>query len=703
MLSDTQSDGTTLVSDTTGRWVMEGRRMKQPQKNQSRRLRFLGVGLGLVAATFFAATAYATSPSPTYIAPTADWLTTVNYYRAMAGVSPVVEDPTMSAGAAAHSCYMLYNGIAHDEVPGLTGYTPEGDAAGNSGNVAVSSAINTSARTHVELWMTGPFHAIGVLRPNLRTTGFGRCDLADTPTWHSGATLDVIRGLVSAPRPSTPILFPGNGTTTNLDRFVVESPNPLTYCNWTGSAGLPIIAMMPEAAANASATLTGPNGPIDVCVLSAANTSGVAQQILQGDNAVIIVPRTVLPQGAFSVSASTSARTVNWTFNVNSAAALGINPAPVAEPSAPATGFAPLAPARIVDTRTPLGASRLAGQGTIRIQITGKAGVPADAKAVLANATVTQTSGSGFLTLWNCSDTRPEVSTLNFSTDQTVANSATIPLDSSGGLCAFSSVSTDLLIDVGGYYSSSATGRYQPLSPKRLMDSREGIGTPSRLAGGQVVELPVAGVAGIPANASAVALNVTGIFPSADAFVTVYPCGTLPPTSSLNPTIGRITPNLVLAQVSNKGSVCLFTNVDIDLVVDAVGFVSGSTANRFTPSTPFRFTDTRDASRLEINAGQSGLRLAQGQTLTIQMAGTRGIPSNAKAISANLTAVDAVGGGFFTAFPCGDDVPTASNVNYEFGSPVANAAELPLSATGAICIFTSTSAQVIVDVNGWWS
>ncbi|HEX2783334.1 MAG TPA: CAP domain-containing protein [Ilumatobacteraceae bacterium] len=676
--------------------------MKKSHENQSRRSRFLGAGLGVVAATFLASTAYAASPSPSYIPPTADWLTTVNYYRTMSGVSPVVEDPAMSAGAALHSCYMLYNGIAHDEVPGLTGYTPEGDAAGNSGNVAVSSAINTSARSHVELWMTGPFHAIGVLRPNLRSSGFGRCDLTDTPTWHSGATLDVLRGLGSTPRPSNPILFPGDGTTTNLDHFVVESPNPLTYCNWTGNAGLPIIAMMPEAATNASATLVGPNGPIQVCVLSAANTSGVAQQILQGDNAVIIVPRTVLPQGAFSVSASTNARTVNWTFNVDSAAALGVGPAPVAEPSAPATGFAPLPPARIVDTRTATGATRLGAQSTVRIQITRQGGVPTDAKAVLANATVTQPSGPGFLTLWNCSDTRPEVSTLNYSTDQTVANTATIPLDSTGGLCAFSSVSADLVIDIGGYYSSSATGRYQPLSPRRLMDSREGIGTASRLTGGHTVELSVAGVAGIPANASAVALNVTGILPSTDGFVTAFPCGAMPSTSSLNPTVGRITPNLVMAQMSSKGAVCLFTNADVDLVVDAVGFVSPTTTNRFTPSTPFRFTDTRDTSRLEVNAGQSGMRMAQGQILTIQMAGARGIPSNAKAISANLTAVDAVGGGFLTAFPCGD-VPTASNVNFEFASPVANAAELSLSASGALCVYTSTSAQVIIDVNGWWS
>ncbi len=99
---------------------------------------------------------------------------------------------------------------------------------------------NTSARSHIELWMTGPFHAIGVLRPNLRQVGFGKCDNTSTPPWRSGATLDVLRGLVAPAVQTAPILFPGNGTTTNLDRFIVETPDPLTFCGWTGSAGLPI-------------------------------------------------------------------------------------------------------------------------------------------------------------------------------------------------------------------------------------------------------------------------------------------------------------------------------------------------------------------------------------------------------------------------------------------------------------------------------
>ena len=663
----------------------------------------LGIGIGLAAATLISSSVVASNPQPGFIPPTASWLTTVNYFRAMAGVGPVVEDASMSAGAVAHSCYMLYNGISHDETPGLPGYTPEGDVAGNSGNVAVSSQINTSARSHIELWMSGPFHAIGVLRPNLQSTGFGKCDLTSTPTWHSGATLDVIRGLGSTPRPADPIVFPGDGTTTNLDRFVTESPSPLTYCGWTGAAGLPLIAMMPEAATSPAGALIGPDGqPIEVCVLSSANTTGVAQQILNGDNAVIVVPRNPLAQGTYSAGVSTASRSVSWSFTIDKAAATGITTVPVALPTSSPTGYAPLAPARIVDTRLGQGVTRLAAGSVTRIQVTGQGNVPADAKAVLANVTVTAPGGAGFLTMWNCSAARPDVSTLNFSADETVANAATIPLDTIGRLCAFSSVSADLVVDVGGFYSTSASGRYVPVAPVRLMDSRAGVGTPSRLAAGQVVELPVVGVAGIPTNATAVALNVTGVLPTLDAFITTFPCGAMPSTSSLNPAAGKVTPNLVMAQVSSRGTVCLFTNTDIDMVVDVVGYASSSATNRFTPSAPFRFTDTRDNFRTEISAGQNGVALVANQTLVVQIAGVRGVPAAARAISANLTVVDATDRGFVTAWPCGD-LPTASNVNYEIAAAVANAAELPLSSSGAICIYSSSSAQVIIDINGWWS
>src|SRR3954467_15829372 len=123
---------------------------------QTRRNRWKTVGIGIACsiAALLPSAISASAASPAFIPPTAGWLATVNYYRAMAGVGPVSGVPAMSAGAAAHPCYMLYNGISHDETPGLPGYTPEGDAAANSGNVAVSSQINTSAQTHVDMRMS---------------------------------------------------------------------------------------------------------------------------------------------------------------------------------------------------------------------------------------------------------------------------------------------------------------------------------------------------------------------------------------------------------------------------------------------------------------------------------------------------------------------------------------------------------------------
>jgi hypothetical protein len=153
----------------------------------------------------------------------------------MSGLGSVVEDPAMSAGARSTPATCSTTGSATTR-PGLPGYTPEGDVAGNNGNVAVSSQINTSARSHVELWMSGPFHAIGILRPTSSRPASASATWTrhrrGTAAQRSTCSAVSARHLAPAPDP-----VPGNGTTTNLNRFVVESPSPMTFCNWTGAAG----------------------------------------------------------------------------------------------------------------------------------------------------------------------------------------------------------------------------------------------------------------------------------------------------------------------------------------------------------------------------------------------------------------------------------------------------------------------------------
>jgi hypothetical protein len=335
--------------------------------------------------------------------------------------------------------------------------------------------------------------------------------------------------------------------------------------------------------------------------------------------------------------------------------------------------------------------------------VTGFGGVPTGATAVSGNFTMVNPTTAGFLTVWNCSADRPTVSTVNYRAADVAPNAATVPLDASGGVCVYSNSDSDLLIDVNGSYATSGTTRFTPIAPVRLMDTRLGLGAPGHIAAGQTFELQVGGVGEIPNDAAAVTLNVTSAEASAAGFVTVYACdGPVPTVSNLNPEPGRVRPNLVMTPVSASGRICLFSMRETELIVDATGYLSGSSSRVFTPSTPFRMVDTRDTMHPEMNLGTNGGVLHGGQVLTVQMAGTRGIPSNATAVSLNLTVVGATGAGYITAWPCGDR-PVTSTANYEIGEAVSNGAQLPLSTGGALCVFSQRDAHVVIDVNGWWS
>ncbi|MEO6651130.1 MAG: CAP domain-containing protein [Ilumatobacteraceae bacterium] len=652
-----------------------------------------------------------------------DWMTTVNVYRAMSGLGPVSENPTWSAEGRAHSCYMLQNGIAHDEIPGNPGYTSGGDVAGNSGNVAVSSNISTTARQHVELWMTGPFHAIGVLRHSLRSSGFGLCAQESTPTpWRSGGTLDVIRGIDgSAPRPASPILFPGNGATVPLHSFVTEFPNPLTMCGWSGAAGLPLIAMMPSDVSSASSTITGPTGPIQTCTLHRGNASdATARAILAGDNAVVVMPRDPLADGTYTVTVNTNGGKVTWSFNVDRNAPLTASsqqptptptttptttptPAPTTEPvgtpgdttaSSKQTRFRPVAPFRLVDSRTGRGTVRLRAGSVTRVDVADQS-----IAAVSANFVAVDPQNHGFVTAYNCTSQRPDVSTLSFRPGQVVANQAVVPL-AKGQLCLFSLVDTDIVIDVNGYFDDTGSSGFSPSSPQRIHDTRADGN--ARLQGGQELVLSVAGAGRpAPAGATSVALNVTVAETADNGFLQVYPCGspTAAEISTINYGPNEFRPNSVVIPVDVSGNICIRSLRDTHAIIDYTGFFADDFGADFLPLSPIRLFDSRSGNAT-LNSATNGNRVAGGQIVGIKVAGQRGIPAGATAVTVNVTATDATEGSFLTVFQCGER-PNTSNVNIVPWQAVsANGAMVKLSKSGELCVFALNPVHVIVDISG---
>ncbi|MGZ4708512.1 MAG: family 43 glycosylhydrolase [Acidimicrobiales bacterium] len=119
--------------------------------------------------------------------------------------------------------------------------------------------------------------------------------------------------------------------------------------------------------------------------------------------------------------------------------------------------FHPLTPARVQDSRppTPVGAFTTPwGPGTTRsIPVGGAGGVPPDAQAVLANATVTDTTSGSFLTVWPTGQSMPTASTLNWSAGLTIPNALTARLGTAGQVSAYSPLgSVQVILDVSGWY-----------------------------------------------------------------------------------------------------------------------------------------------------------------------------------------------------------------------------------------------------------
>ena len=126
----------------------------------------------------------------------------------------------------------------------------------------------------------------------------------------------------------------------------------------------------------------------------------------------------------------------------------------VAKFAAGGSQFTAVSPTRLLDTRS---GAKPAADSTTNLQVTGMAGVPANATAVVLNTTATQATAAGFVTVFPTGETRPVVSNLNVTAGQTQANLVTVKVGTGGSVSMYTDGGTHLLVDVFGYYAP-ATG-----------------------------------------------------------------------------------------------------------------------------------------------------------------------------------------------------------------------------------------------------
>jgi hypothetical protein len=133
----------------------------------------------------------------------------------------------------------------------------------------------------------------------------------------------------------------------------------------------------------------------------------------------------------------------------------------------------------------------------------------------------------------------------------------------------------------------------------------------------------------------------------------------------------------------------------------------------YHPLPPTRICDTRPVSSFnpanQCNSPEIQVAAPGGVDATINVAndgnggtGTYGVPDNATSVVLNVTATNAIAGGFLTVYPAGAALPNASNVNYQVGETVPNLVEVGTGSGGDVVIHSSPSdADLVVDVEGY--
>jgi len=256
-------------------------------------------------------------------------------------------------------------------------------------------------------------------------------------------------------------------------------------------------------------------------------------------------------------------------------------------------------------------------------------------------------------------------------------------------------------------------GTFTPVDPVRVLDTRDGTGVaghhPGPLGAGQVTELTVTGVGGVPTTGvGAVVLNVTATEAPGPGYVTVYPCGQARPlASNLNFTHGVNVASQVTVKVGDDGRACFFAYSQVQIVADLFGWYADDFAAvpgfHYHPLDPARILDTRDGTGLD---GRPAGPLAAGQVLALEVKGAGGVPDDgsARAVTLNVTVAGAEGPGYLTVFPCDRPRPGSSNINVDPSQPtVANLVTIRVDPAGQVCIFASVGTDVVADVQGYFS
>ncbi len=363
---------------------------------------------------------------------------------------------------------------------------------------------------------------------------------------------------------------------------------------------------------------------------------------------------------------------------------------------AQASGYVPMGPTRVLDTRYAVGTTSTRALEPGEVFVVDLASqTTATTTSVTMNVTVDGVAAPGYLTAYACGEP-PVASTLNYVPGTVSTNLVTVRVNAARKVCLSTQASTHLIVDLQGRYDSAESTAVTPVTPARIFDTRQSV----PVQAGNWVQVQIAGRAGVPGNATAALVSLTADGASGSGYLTAWQCsGSMPVVSNVNYGPNWPAGNGAIVPLSQDGAICVFSQSRANVVVDVFGYV-GSSGQRLNISAPTRVFDSRTSIGV----------VGAGQTVPVQVTGEGKVATGSTAVEVNVTATDARAPGWVSVFPCSSPPALGSEtsvLNLVTGQTKAAHVVVPVGVTGPnagqICLRTQNATNLVVDLSGGYS
>ena len=376
----------------------------------------------------------------------------------------------------------------------------------------------------------------------------------------------------------------------------------------------------------------------------------------------------------------------------------------VASGAGPASGFVAVDPTRILDSRNGTGGYATPwGAGETRsLKVAGIGSVPADATAVVMNTTVTNPTGSGYVTVNPTGGLVPRASNLNFVAGLTIANLVTVQVGTGGKIDLTNLTGhTDLVADIVGYYRA---GRGRPFHrgepqshprlarrhrglldavgprPDPLADHRRGRWRPAgRHRGGDERDRHQPHHRQLAAGEPHRLATTAGLQPELQRRADHPQPGGDPPRQRRQ---GRPHQPRRPRRCHRRRRRLLHHRGGLEL----------------------RPPVAHPHPRLAHGTGSYSTPWGPGQTLSLTIAGAGGVPPGATVVVMNVTVTNPTTGSWLRVSPTGTPPPLASNLNFSAGQTIPNLVVIRLGSGGKVDLTNLAGrVDVIADVVGYYT